>query len=393
MLDRIPMIWWKHYLSLLPTHEAWQFICRLSTISTNLYNISKTIKGHDSFESLRKIYIPHNAESYLIQYTLAHFAKQYNNSPKWIVYMRADEHETRVYSISEIIINTSPIFNIAIYSNGEKIHNIKSVERIFYMVPECIISLDLHSAKLSNSKMSTLISSFGNVQQLTSLNLAGNSLGCGGAKLLAPYISNLTQLELLDLGYNKIKTDGFESLIPSFAQLSQLKTLHLCNNEIHNEGIALFATIRLSNLTTLNLVANNLRKGDEHMSQCLDTMAQLISLDLSCNYITNFTKINKSLEKMINLQSLKLSYNRINAPIAISIIQTIAKLPHIKKIILSSNFIENGGAICIISYLEKIPQLELLDLQDNIIHESVQNMLKVKIKSFGHNKLTVLLNN
>ena len=38
--------------------------------------------------------------------------------------MRADEHETRVYSISEIIIKTAP-FNIAIYSTGEKIHNIK----------------------------------------------------------------------------------------------------------------------------------------------------------------------------------------------------------------------------------------------------------------------------
>jgi len=306
--------------------------------------------------------------------------------------MRADEHETRVYSISEIIIKTAP-FNIAIYSTGEKIHNIKSVEKIFYMVPDRIISLDLHSAKLSNSKMSTLISYFGNVQQLTSLNLAGNSLGCDGAKLLVPYISNLIQLELLDLGYNKIKTDGFKSLIPSFAQLLQLKTLHLCNNEIHKEGSALFATIRLPNLTTLNLASNNLQKGDEHVSQCLDIMPQLISLDLSGNYITNFTKINKSLEKMGNLQSLKLSYNRINAPIAISIIHTIVKLPHIKTIILSSNFIENSGAICIISYLEKIPQLELLDLQDNIIHESVQNMLKVKIKSFGHNKLTVLLNN
>jgi Ran GTPase-activating protein (RanGAP) involved in mRNA processing and transport len=387
------MICWKHYLSLLPKHEAWQFICRLSTISKNLYNISKTIKGHDNFESFRKIYIPHNAESYLIQYTLAHFAKQYNNSPKWIVYMRADEHETIVYSIIEIIIKTSLIFNIAIYSNGEQIHNIKFFERIFYMVPERIISLDLHSAKLSNSNISILISYFGNVQQLTSLNLAGNSLGCRGAKLLAPYISNLTQLELLDLGYNKIKTDGFKSLIPSFAQLSQLKTLHLCYNEIHNEGVALFATIRLPNLTTLNLAGNNLQDSDEHVSQCLDTMPQLISLDLNCNYITNFSKINKSLEKMINLQSLKLSYNRIYAQGVISIIETIAKLPHIKKIILSSNFIENDGAINIISYLEKMPQLELLDLQDNMIRKSIQNMLKVKIKSLGYNKLTVHLNN
>ena len=306
--------------------------------------------------------------------------------------MRADEHETRVYSISEIIIKTAP-FNIAIYSTGEKIHNIKSVEKIFYMVPDRIISLDLHSAKLSNSKMSTLISYFGNVQQLTSLNLAGNSLGCDGAKLLVPYISNLIQLELLDLGYNKIKTDGFKSLIPSFAQLLQLKTLHLCNNEIHKEGSALFATIRLPNLTTLNLASNNLQKGDEHVSQCLDIMPQLISLDLSGNYITNFTKINKSLEKMGNLQSLKLSYNRINAPIAISIIHTIVKLPHIKTIILSSNFIENSGAICIISYLEKMPQLELLDLQDNMIHKRIQIKLKETIKSFGNNKLTVLLNN
>jgi Leucine-rich repeat (LRR) protein len=393
MLDIIPVICWGHFLSLLPKHEAWQFICRLSTISKSLYNISKIIKGYYSFESFCKIYIPHNVESYLIQNTLAHFAKQYNNSPKWIVYMHADEPETRVYSISEIIIKTLPIFNIAICSNGEQIYNIKPLERIFYMVPERIISLDLHSAKLSNSNMSTLISSFGNIQQLTSLNLAGNSLGWHGAKLLAPYISNLTQLQLLDLGYNKIKTIGLKSLIPSIAKLSQLKTLHLGYNEIYNEGIALFATIRLSNLTTLNLAANNLEDGDEHVSQCLDIMPQLISLDLSCNYITNFTKINKSLKKMINLQSLKLSYNRISAHVAISIIETIAKLPHIKKIILSSNFIENDGAINIISYLEKMPQLELLDLQDNMIHKRIQIKLKETIKSFVNNKLTVFLNN
>lgn len=414
MLDGLPALWWNIFPSFLSEDEVRQLHYKLSHVSKSLYDISKTIKLHKKCSFFRKIYIPKSIPFNIIQSTILYFAKQYNSSQKWLVYIQCD---TREYEISKMIIETSHIFNIAICSNGKLIENIEPLEIILSMAPERITSLDLHSAKLLNSHISILTPYLENLQQLTTLNLENNIFGFMGSLLLPQFLSkmpqltslnlasnsldstvlesclhNLTQLQLLNLRNNNIRTSGMKLLVPIIAKLQLLETLDIGSNGIFTVGIRLLASIKLPKLKTLSLVNNSLEKSGEQLSIYLDMMPQITSLNLSCNYITDFSKIIHCLEKMENLQSLNLSYNRIYTPVVVSIIETIAKLLHIKEVNLSSNFIGDDGAKTIISYLGMIPQLELLDLKDNLIHKKTKSILKQTIKTLGHN-ITVYLGN
>lgn len=414
MLDGLPALWWNIFPSFLSEDEVRQLHYKLSHVSKSLYDISKTIKLHKKCSFFRKIYIPKSIPFNIIQSTILYFAKQYNSSQKWLVYIQCD---TREYEISKMIIETSHIFNIAICSNGKLIENIEPLEIILSMAPERITSLDLHSAKLLNSHISILTPYLENLQQLTTLNLENNIFGFMGSLLLPQFLSkmpqltslnlasnsldstvlesclhNLTQLQLLNLRNNNIRTSGMKLLVPIIAKLQLLETLDIGSNGIFTVGIRLLASIKLPKLKTLSLANNSLEKSGEQLSIYLDMMPQITSLNLSCNYITDFSKIIHCLEKMENLQSLNLSYNRIYTPVVVSIIETIAKLLHIKEVNLSSNFIGDDGAKTIISYLGMIPQLELLDLKDNLIHKKTKSILNQTIKSLGHNT-TVYLGN
>ena len=414
MLDGLPALWWNIFPSFLPEDEVRQLHCKLSQVSKSLYDISKIIKLHKKCSFFRNIYIPKSIPFNIIQSTILYFAKQYNSSQKWLVYIQCD---TREYEISKMIIETSHIFNIAICSNGKLIENIEPLEIILSMAPERITSLDLHSAKLLNSHISILTPYLENLQQLTTINLENNIFGFMGALLLPQFLSkmpqltslnlasnsldsivlesclhNLTQLQLLNLRNNNIRKSGMKLLVPMIAKLPLLETLDIGSNGILTEGIRLLASIKLPKLKTLSLANNSLEKSGEQLSIYLDMMPQITSLNLSCNYITDFSKINPCLEKMENLRSLNLSYNRIYTPVVVSIIETIAKLLHIKEVNLSSNFIGDDGAKTIISYLGMIPQLELLDLKDNLIHKKTNSILKQTIKTLGHNT-TVYLGN
>jgi Leucine-rich repeat (LRR) protein len=184
--------------------------------------------------------------------------------------------------------------------------------------------------------------------QLTSLNLGLNSLDMIGS-ILEPCISNLTQLKILNLRNNNIRAFGMLSLVPVIAKLSLLENLDIGSNGIHTDGIRLLASITLPKLKTINLANNYLEKSRNQLSKYLDMIPQITSLNLSCNHITDFSKMIPCLEKMRDLRSLNLSHSRIYLPVAILIIDTIAKLLHIKEVNLSSNFIGNDGVITIIS--------------------------------------------
>lgn len=417
MLVTLPSLLWNRFLALLPEKEVLQLFCKLSQVSKSLYDISKIIKLNKKASFFRNIYIPKSVSFDIIQSTMLYFAKQYNTSQKWLVYIKADNRE---YEIIKMIIDTSHIFNISLCYNGKTIENIESLERILSIAPERITSLDLHSAKLLNSNISILTPYLKNLQQLTTFNLENNIFGFNGALLLPeilskmpqltslnlgsnsldmigsilePCISNLTQLKILNLRNNNIRAFGMLSLVPIIAKLPLLENLDIGSNGILTDGIRLLASITLPKLKIINLANNYLDKSEDQLSIYLDTIPQITSVNLSCNYITDFSQMIPCLEKMRDLQSLNLSYNRIYSSVAISIIETIAKLLHIKEINLSSNFIGNDGAITIISYLEKMPQLELLNLKDNpLIYKHTIKALKNTIKTLGHNT-TVYLEN
>jgi hypothetical protein len=90
MLDILPSLWWNRFLSLLPEEEVLELFCKLSQVSKRLYDISKIIKLNKKCSFFRNIYIPKSVSFDIIQSTMLYFAKQYNTSQKWLVYIKAD---------------------------------------------------------------------------------------------------------------------------------------------------------------------------------------------------------------------------------------------------------------------------------------------------------------
>jgi hypothetical protein len=298
MLDRIPELCWYNFLLHLPDGDVWEMFCKLSQVTKSLYSISKTIKQNDRFKLFHQ----------------------------WLAYIH--DHSGKIgsrYSIGEIIIRTSPIFNIIISSNCKKICNsndeIKQLEEIFNMVSKRVSTLNLDSAELLGLPSATsLLQSLSGMTQLTLLNLSGNLLD-RNIKTLANCISNFTQLQLLNLENNAIGSERLEMslLVSSIAKLTQLTALNLADNWINKHNIELLASIRLPNLTILNLSRNP-----------LDTMSGITNLDLSSTCIY-FSKIPPFFENMQNLQSLTVSNNRIGKSEATNVNRKYYKITKYKR--------------------------------------------------------------
>lgn len=352
MLHRIPELCWYNFLLHLPDGEVWEMFCKLSQVTKSLYSISKTIKQNDRFKLFHQ----------------------------WLAYIHDRGGKMGSgYSIGEIIIRTSPIFNIIISSNCKKICNsndeIKQLEEIFNMVSKRVSTLNLDSAELLGLPSATsLLQSLSGMTQLTSLNLSGNLLD-RNIETLANCISNFTQLQLLNLGNNNIDAErsGMSLLVPSIAKLTQLTALDLAATGINKRNIELLASIRLPNLTILNLSRNPLEKCKRTLHMWLDTMPGITNLDLSSTYIY-FLKFPSFFENMKNLQSLTLSNNKIGNSEALMLFRNIIELPNIKKINLSNNDIGINGITAIVEYLTIMPQLKI-DLCNNYIDQTTRRQL------------------
>ena len=371
MLNLIPELCWYNFLLYLPDGKVWEMFCKLSQVSKSLYSISKTIKQNDRFKLFHQ----------------------------WIAYIH--EHGGKMssgYSIGEIIIRTSPIFDIIISSDSAPIcisdDNIKQLEEIFNMVSQRVSSLHLSSVKLNVGSVilfglpsaTSLLQSLSGMTQLTSLNLSGNLLE-RNIETLANCISNFTQLQLLNLGNNNLG-NSMSLLVPSIAKLTQLTALNLAYNWINKHNIELLASIRLPNLTILNLSRNPLDKCKRTLHMWLGTMPGITNLDLSSTYIY-FSKIPSFFENMKNLQSLTLSDNKIGKSEALMLFRTIKKLPNIKEINLSNNDIGINGITDIVSYLPIMQQSKdlrnklKLDLRNNNIDHTTRSKLFKKYYYYG----------
>jgi Leucine-rich repeat (LRR) protein len=381
MLDTIPTICWVALLSRLPDLDTWELVCRLSMVSKVLNDIFTEIKYNDKFEFIRKLYIPTLTPSNIIQSTVSHIAEKYNTSQKWIVYISDHDSIMRnAYNISKMIIDISPIFNIAFRCNSlihrDILYNYTPHHEIFDIDPDRISSLDQYSIRLFGLTCKKSLGSFiSRATQLTSLDLYRHYTSrIYELRFFIPIIAKMLQLTYLNLTGTSIKLARY--------------MLELAGYKLEDD-IALLASISFPKLTTLNISECDLEGREGHVHQLLNTKPNLTALDLSNNKLNNISQILPCFEKMRYLQTLKLSRNDIRTPVAKSIIETIAKLPHIKEIDLSRNSIGSDGALYIISFIGRMTHLELLDLQDNMIHKRTKDILKHQIKSFRRNYMTV----
>lgn len=90
------------------------------------------------------------------------------------------------------------------------------------------------------------IESLANLTNLTSLNLACNTIDDEGAIALAKALTNgnLKNLTSLDVSSNKIGNKGAKALAEALANLKNLTSLNLSFNDIGDEGAKALADLR-----------------------------------------------------------------------------------------------------------------------------------------------------
>jgi uncharacterized protein (TIGR02996 family) len=126
-------------------------------------------------------------------------------------------------------------------------------------LPFPLRTLDLAGAALARAEVETL-ADWPGLAGLTTLGLAGNSVGAGGMETLAPRLGALTRLDLANC---QIGIRGSRALAESQA-LVGLTRLDLTGNAVKRAGLeALLASGHLRNLEGLHLAVNGL--GDAGM--------------------------------------------------------------------------------------------------------------------------------
>ena len=150
----------------------------------------------------------------------------------------------------------------------------------------------LTTLDLGSNSLEQLPTEFGQLAQLTSLDLSGNSLAA-----LPTEFGQLAQLTTLDLQWGTI----LAALPTEFGQLTQLRTLHLRENRL----TALPSEFgQLAQLTTLDLRSNNLAALPTEFGQ----LAQLTTLDLALN---SLAALPTEFGQLAQLTTLNLQWNSL----------------------------------------------------------------------------------
>lgn len=154
----------------------------------------------------------------------------------------------------------------------------------------------LESINLHNNNLRSLPQSLLRLDQLTSLNLAGNKLGNDALDLICQFES------LIDLNMSRNSLNGL--LTPNLANLQSLNTLELQENDL--EAID-YSLTGCPNLQKLNLSGNKITK------LCISQLAKqtgLVELDASRNKISSV--LVDSTLSFPRLEILNLSHNSIS---------------------------------------------------------------------------------
>ena len=179
--------------------------------------------------------------------------------------------------------------------------------------------------------------------ELRSLNLGGNNLGSGGAKVIGQSLKNLTSLNLWK---NNIGPDGTEAI----ASLTNLNSLDLEDNNIGDDGARVIAQ-SLKDLTSLNLGHNNLGAGGA--KAIAQSLKNLTSLYLWKNKIG--PEGAKAIASLTNLESLHLWGNGIGTEGT----EAITTLSSLSWLDLESNNIGDDDAKSIARSLVRLEWLKV----------------------------------
>jgi len=295
---------------------------------------------------------------------------------------------TRLKLANNGFVYDETFFELLLKLNFEKIKSFdisfNQIENVFKLLPFLrqwtnITELELANNNLNSVFVRKLLES--NMPNLLKLGLSSNDIGIEGAKSLASGLKSLISLTDLNLDGCNIKEAGAISIAKSIGLCTGITSLGLCSN---NTGLLAATEIisQCSQLVSLNLGFNMIGYGeDEQIKKFeheLNSLTNLTELNLRAN---NIKKLSGICEVFKNLILLDLSDNKFynsdddsdddeNDEIN-NLVSSLFENTSLLFLNLSENDIGPHAAERIVHALEKCTGLQSLDLSVNQINDSV----------------------
>lgn len=217
-------------------------------------------------------------------------------------------------------------------------------------------TLILRNNKMGATGIRELVQSFQRMQKLTGLDLDNNNIREDGAIALAQALQLFPNLLYLRLSFNFIGEVGIKELAGNLRYIPKINSLILSVNKIGATGVKeLAASIKytsqfanLSDLTTIDLWANNIRDDGAIALASVLKYTNIAALHLTENNITD-----------IGAQAIASSF-----------------IPNLQIVDLKCNHISDTGGRMLAYKLNKNKCLKSLDLRFNHISDNEKNTIK-----------------
>ena len=327
-----------------------------NNIGVGTLNILKALKN---INSLKKLGLDNNNLPKEISHELAGVIK--SNCYLELLTLSSNNLQSSAIEILQCLttINTLKVLNIDNNLMGEK-------------AGEALASVILHNTELqqlyignNNLREGTLevAQALQHIISLESINLGSNNMPKQASCELALAIKSNKHLERLWLQDNNLCSSAL-IILQALSNISTLKDLNLNNNQIGDGGGEVLASVIMNNtgLRELYIFNNNIQNSAMKISEALQSITNIESLDISCNNLTE-----RVCDKLEGLNT------------------------SLTELMLHNNL--QSSLIIILKALRSTTKLRMLELFGNIITEEAGNLLSsvilrnVNLQSLGLNLL------
>ena len=255
-------------------------------------------------------------------------------------------------------------------------------------------ALCLQNNNITNG-MALVVKAFQNIKSLKLLELGNNGIPEEVCKELALVIDSNTHLEQLWLQGNKLHASA-STILQSLSHISNVRALNMDNNQIGERGGEVLASVIIRNigLKELHFASNNLHKSFIKISQALQNISTLTSLDLSDNNIPwgAGSEVAAVIQSNNSLKQLKLHSNNLRSSIVV-ILEALSKLSTLELLDLHSSHLTAVASNGLHNVIVNNMGLQSLCINDNNIGRGLIIILKALKSISSLTELNISNNN
>ena len=226
-------------------------------------------------------------------------------------------------------------------------------------------SLVLNNNQLTEKHGESLRSVIKNNASLETLFLGNNNIGLGAMKIVEA-LQNIKSLKMLDFSNINLPKELTHQLATAIKSSNYLELLAFTSNNLQASAIIILQS--LSHITTLKVIHMNDNqigeKGGEELASVIKSNTRLIELQFGSNHLQKSAiHISEALQTISYLESLDLSNNNLPEGIGRKLAAAIRSNNSLRQLMLHSNNLQSS-IVVILQALSEISTLELLDLHD-----------------------------